>query len=523
MRAFLLTSVLACAPAWSEPVFTEQAAELGITHQYTGGWEHFVGGGIATFDCNGDYLPEIFAAGGEAPSVLLRNDSTTGTLLFREQTPNALAIKDTTGAYPIDIDSDGHTDLVVLRVGENLLLRGLPDCEFEPFGLDYTSADRWTTAFSAAWEHGSRLPTLAFGNYVDRTNPEGPFEACDANMLYRPLGDRYMKPHILLPGHCALSLLFSDWGRHGRSDLRVSNDRHYFVRGGAEQMWAMEHDPRLYTQADGWRQTAIWGMGIASRDINGDGIPEVFLTSMADQKLQSLDPTATGPTFLDAPYATGTTAHRPHIGEDGRPSTGWHAAFGDVNNDSRDDLFIAKGNVEAMPSNAMEDPNNLLLQEEDGSFSEVSVAAGVASMTKSRGAALVDLNLDGKLDLVVANRNAPIEIYRNVTQAAGNWLMIAPRLSSNNRDAIGAWIEIRTNSGTQTRERTIGGGHAGGSLGFEHFGLGSATHAEIRIQWPDGPLSGWHTIEANRQVTATRGSPDSKLSLTPLSRTTGRR
>ena len=38
-----------------------------------GGWEHFVGGGVAVFDCSGDGLPEIVAAGGDAPVVLLRN------------------------------------------------------------------------------------------------------------------------------------------------------------------------------------------------------------------------------------------------------------------------------------------------------------------------------------------------------------------------------------------------------------------------------------------------------------------
>ena len=41
------------------------------------------------------------------------------------------------------------------------------------------------TAFSATWEPGAQLPTLAFGNYVDRDNPNGPFEACDINQVVR--------------------------------------------------------------------------------------------------------------------------------------------------------------------------------------------------------------------------------------------------------------------------------------------------------------------------------------------------
>ena len=45
---------------------------------------------------------------------------------------------------------------------------------------------------------------------------------------------------------------------------------------------------RQYTEADGWRPLQIWGMGIASQDLTGDGHPEVFLTSQGDNKLQTL-------------------------------------------------------------------------------------------------------------------------------------------------------------------------------------------------------------------------------------------
>ncbi len=78
-------------------------------------------------------------------------------------------------------------------------------------------------------------------------------------------------------------------------------------------------------------------MGIAARDLNGDGLPEVFLTSMGDQRLQALAE-RDRPAFQHVPYARGTTAHRPYTGGDGRPSTGWHVAFGDVQNDGRDDI-----------------------------------------------------------------------------------------------------------------------------------------------------------------------------------------
>ena len=90
-------------------------------------------------------------------------------------------------------------------------------------------------------------------------------------------------------------MLFSDWDRSGRRDLRVSNDRHYY-RDGEEQLWRIEAGapPRLWTREEGWKRLRIFGMGIASHDLTGDGYPEVYLTSQADNKLQTLSDVADG-------------------------------------------------------------------------------------------------------------------------------------------------------------------------------------------------------------------------------------
>jgi hypothetical protein len=105
--------------------------------------------------------------------------------------------------------------------------------------------------------------------------------------LLRPnaTGNGFANLSPLLPGHCALSMLFSDWNRNGQTSLRVSNDREYY-KNGQEQLWSFKpgEPPVLYGPAQGWKPLQIWGMGIASHDLDGDGRPEVFLTSMADNK-----------------------------------------------------------------------------------------------------------------------------------------------------------------------------------------------------------------------------------------------
>jgi hypothetical protein len=406
----------------------------------------------------------------------------------------------------LDIDSDGILDVVLLRVGENQLMRGLGDCKFAPANADweFDGGDGWSTAFAATFESGANWPTLAIGNYIDRAQEAFPWGSCTDNWLHRPGMAGFAPPAPLTPSYCALSMLFTDWNRSGQPSLRVSNDREYY-KGGQEQLWHLQPEaaPRLYSEAEGWTRLRIWGMGIASHDLTGDGYPDYFLTSMADNKLQVLtDATSTPlrPVYSDIAFAKGVHAQRPFTGGEVKPSTAWHTQIEDVNNDGRADIFIAKGNVWAMPDFAMKDPNNLLLQAADGTFVEAADKAGVASMETARGAALADFNMDGLLDMVVVNRNAPTQIWRNTGMGAqaGHWLKLGLRASGANRNAIGAIVEVRAGTLVQSREVTVGGGHAGGSLGWLHFGLGNAREAEVRVTWPGGQAGPWMLLSAGQ-------------------------
>jgi hypothetical protein len=494
------------------PRFVDETASSGLDFTYDGPFAYAVGGGVAVFDCNDDGREDIYLAGGAGPAALFRNESQVGgSLRFTRATDSGAELDRVNGAYPIDIDSDGTADLVTLRNGENVVFRGLGGCRFEraneALGIDGGDAD--TKAFSARWDRDAALPVLAFGNY---SNPDlvaaDPATWCQENELIRPeLGAaRFAPPIALTPSFCSLSMLFSDWDGSGRMDLRVSNDRQYYdPQLGEEQLWRIppREPPRPYSAEDGWARLQLFGMGIASQDLTGDGLPEIYLTNQAASRLQTLAAGPTRPTYEDIGAKYGVNVAQPFTGGDHLPSTAWHPQFDDVNNDGRLDLLVTKGNVTEQPDFARKDPTNLLLGQPDGTFKEAADAAGMLTFDRARGAALADFNLDGRPDLVLVNYGAPVRLWRNedprgpsgAPSEGSAWLELRLSQPGPNVDAIGAVVEVRVDGRVTRREVTIGGGHAGGQLGWLHFGLGGPKEVAVRVTWPGGEQGDWQPVD----------------------------
>ncbi len=116
------------------------------------------------------------------------------------------------------------------------------------------------------------------------------------------------------------------------------------------------------------------------------------------------------------------------------------------------------------------------------------------------------------LDLVEVNYGAPVRIWRNVgtgdaahPRSIGNWLALDVGQPAPNAFAIGSWVEVRIGERIQRRDRTVGGGDAGGQLGWMHFGLGDADSADVRVAWPGGETGPWLHVTANEFVVVHRG------------------
>ena len=201
------------------PSFVEETQTSGIDSVYTGEWQYMVGGGAAAFDCNGDGFEDVLIAGGEKPATFYVNKSTRGGALTFAKQQSGLEFDAMTGAYPLDVDGDGIMDVVVLRVGENIVMKGKGDCQFTRANEDwgFAGGDGWSTAYAAEWEKGNQWPTIAIGNYIDRTQELEPWGSCTPNVLQRPKpgGKGFAPPIELKPSYCPLSMLFTDWNNSG--------------------------------------------------------------------------------------------------------------------------------------------------------------------------------------------------------------------------------------------------------------------------------------------------------------------
>ena len=147
----------------------------------------------------------------------------------------------------------------------------------------------------------------------------------------------------------------------------------------------------------------------------------------------------------------------------------------------------------------------------DGSFSDVSAAVGLDFVEDGRAFALADFDHDGRLEVLLKNRNAPqLRLLKNVVEELPPSISFRLQGTKSNRDAIGARITIETGAGRQTRTLQAGSGFLSQHSKDVFFGLGE-TKGPVRatIHWPSGLVQQLHELPINHRIWVEEGSEPS--------------
>jgi Flp pilus assembly protein TadD/peroxiredoxin len=144
----------------------------------------------------------------------------------------------------------------------------------------------------------------------------------------------------------------------------------------------------------------------------------------------------------------------------------------------------------------------------DGTFSEVSGALGLDFPEDSRSFVLADLDHDGRLELILKNRNAPqLRILHNGMKDIGDSIAFRLRGTKSNRDAIGTSITVEAGKLSQTRYLQAGSGFLAQHSKEVFFGVGKP-EGTIRatIRWPSGLSQKFEDLPANHRIEIEEGA-----------------
>src|SRR5207248_9954540 len=106
-------------------------------------------------------------------------------------------------------------------------------------------------------------------------------------------------------------------------------------------------------------------------------------------------------------------------------------------------------------------------------WTDVAAVVGVTDEYDGRAVALVDLFNRGVLDVVVANQNQPVLVYRNTVAPGTHWIAFQLVGTRSNRSAIGAEVTLAAGAARQLKTVDGGMGFASQNDRRVHFGLGS--------------------------------------------------
>jgi enediyne biosynthesis protein E4 len=245
------------------------------------------------------------------------------------------------------------------------------------------------------------------------------------------------------------------------------------------------------------------GMGIASGDLDGDGLVDLAVTNYFGESTTFYRNLGHG-FFADHSSAINIAAPTRRV-------LGFGIAFLDADNDGWLDVLSANGHVrDPRPQIPWTMPLQLLKGSAGGRVVDVSERAGApfGPLHLGRGLAVGDLDNDGRLDAIVVAQNEPLIYLHNETNDRGHFISLALEGTTSNRDGVGTRITITAGGRRQVAQRCGGGSYQSASDPRIHFGLGASTSVEsVEIHWPSGKVDRHAGLRADRFYRLREGAP----------------
>lgn len=495
--------------------------------------------GVALLDYDGDGFLDVYLVNGaEIPSLektspkywnRLFHNNHDGT--FNDVTEKAgVAGKGYgMGVAVGDYDNDGRPDIFLASVTGNQLFHNNGDGTFTDVtrkagvaGALYKGRKMWSV--SAGWfdYNNDGLLDLFVVNYCQWEVNKDPYCALQEglraychpnkyaplhNTLYRNNGDGTFTDVSHETGIDAcwgkgMSVSFADYDGDGFLDAFVANDttpNFLFHNLRGKRFEEVGVAAGVAYSPDG---NALSGMGSDFRDINNDGLPDIWHTAVEHEDFP-LYLNQGGGLFVDATVPSG-------LGQSTNRMTGWSNGIFDFDNDGWKDLFVARANVMdniqlAIPSQAYPERNSVFRNLGNGKFEEVGEQAGPDFLITGahRGVAFGDIDNDGRIDAVVTSLDGNVKLFHNISQTGNHWILVRLVGKRSNRMGIGAKIRITTEDGkSQWNEVTTAVGYACSSDCRVHFGLGSNQKIkELEVVWPSRARQMIRDVEVDRILT----------------------
>ncbi len=519
--------------------FTESAATLGVefVHRHFGSGEKYMpenmGPGVAVLDFDGDGRLDIYLVqgsplpgGAAAPAAVNRLFRQRPDGTFTDVTARA-GVGDPgygMGASFGDYDRDGDLDLYVTNFGANALYRNRGDGTFEEVTAQAgVACDLWSVSSGFFDPDGDGDLDLYVVNYLDFAfdnqkwcgNAQTGVRAYCHPDVYNALPDCFFRNEgdghfsevsrrvgiLPTPDGQGLGLAFADLDGDGHQDIYVANDAtmNYLYLGDGKGSFT--ESALLAGVGFNGAGAAESSMGVEIGDLDGDGLPEIFLTHL-DQQTNTLYRNLGGGMFADATEAAA-------LGTPSLPWVGFGTVFFDHDNDGDLDIFVTNGhiidNIELFdPTRSHRQPSQLFDNSANGHFTDLSAALWLDGPLVGRGAAAPELDRDGDLDLLVTQNGGRALVLVNQGHRLGGSLRLNLRGGRSNPHGYGARVEVLAGDRRQVREVLSSSSYLSQGAPEIHFGIASASRAdELVVHWPSGRAQRFRSLPAGFTYTLT--------------------